>query len=58
MALTSKMICPDCDAEMNHHAIKIDYGIDDPSLADQVFGGVLKEAHTCPECGHSELRAA
>ncbi|HET6889593.1 MAG TPA: hypothetical protein VFH31_00710 [Pyrinomonadaceae bacterium] len=58
MSEGNKMICPDCGAEMNHHAMKIDYGIDDPALLDAVFGGVLKEAHTCPQCGRTELRAA
>ncbi len=53
-----KMICPDCGAEMNHHAMKIDYGVEDPKLVDTVFGGALKEAHTCPECGRTEMRAA
>jgi predicted RNA-binding Zn-ribbon protein involved in translation (DUF1610 family) len=53
-----KMICPDCGAEMNQHAVKIDYGVDDPKFVDQVFGGALKEAHTCPECGRAELRPA
>jgi predicted RNA-binding Zn-ribbon protein involved in translation (DUF1610 family) len=54
---TTKMICPDCGAEMNHHAMKLDY-VDDPTLVDAVFGGVLREAHTCPECGRTEMRAA
>jgi len=54
----SKLICPDCGAEMNHHAMKIDYGVDDPAVVDPVFGGAVKEAHTCPECGRAELRAA
>jgi predicted RNA-binding Zn-ribbon protein involved in translation (DUF1610 family) len=54
----SKIICPECGAEMNHHAMKIDYEIEDPRLIDPVFGGVLKEAHTCPECGRIELRPA
>ena len=53
-----KMICPDCGAEMNHHAFKIDYGVDDPKFVDAVFGGALKETHTCPECGRTELRTA
>jgi predicted RNA-binding Zn-ribbon protein involved in translation (DUF1610 family) len=51
----NKMTCPDCGTEMNHHATKIDYGIDDTGLVDLVFGGVLREAHTCPECGRTEL---
>jgi hypothetical protein len=41
------MICTDCGAEMNHHAMKIDYSVED---------GQLKEVHTCPECGRSALR--
>jgi len=53
-----KMICPDCGAEMNQHAVKIDYGVDDPKFVDRVFGGALKEAHACPECGRAELRPA
>ncbi|MDT7603455.1 MAG: CpXC protein [Acidobacteriota bacterium] len=54
------MLCPNCGAEMNHHADKIDYnaGLDEPDLIDEVFGGVLEEAHTCPHCGHTEVRAA
>ena len=60
MSQAHKMICPDCGAEMNHHAMKIDYsaGFDDPSAVDPIFGGVLQEAHTCPECGRTELRRA
>lgn len=53
-----KMICPRCGAEMNHHAMKVDFDEDDPALIDEVFGGALKEAHTCPKCGRIELRAA
>jgi predicted RNA-binding Zn-ribbon protein involved in translation (DUF1610 family) len=52
----SKMICPDCGVEMNYHADKIDYGITDPKHGDPDFGGVLEEAHTCPECGKTHLR--
>ena len=54
----AKMICPECGAEMNHHAMKIDYGVDDPTSVDAIFGGVVKEAHTCPECGRTEMRVA
>ena len=53
-----KMTCPACGAEMNHHAMKIDYGSDDPAIVDPIFGGVLNEVHTCPECGTIELRNA
>jgi len=51
-----KMICPDCGAEMNQHAIKIDYNVDNPALMDSTLGGMLQEVHTCPECGRSSLR--
>jgi predicted RNA-binding Zn-ribbon protein involved in translation (DUF1610 family) len=53
-----KMICPDCGAEMNHHAMKIDYSLDDAALIDPAFGGAVQEAHTCPECGRTALRSA
>jgi hypothetical protein len=33
-----KTICPDCGAQMNHHAIKIDYSVDDPSIVDPAMG--------------------
>ena len=54
------MLCPECGAEMNHHADKVDYDAahDDPSLVDADFGGVVEEAHTCPACGRTEVRAA
>ena len=53
-----KMICPHCGAEMNHHAMKIDYSVDDSALIDPEFGGVVEEVHTCPNCGHISLRNA
>ena len=58
MAQTKKMICPKCGVEMNHHAMKVDYGasLDNPAAIDSAFGGVLQEAHTCPKCGLTELR--
>jgi ribosomal protein S27AE len=60
MAQTNKMICPKCGVEMNHHAMKVDYGasLDNPTAIDPLFGGVLQEAHTCPECGTTELRGS
>ena len=51
----NKLVCPNCGAEMNHHATKIDYSVDDLSLVDPVFSGALKEAYTCPRCGKTEL---
>ena len=53
-----KMICPVCGAEMNHHAMKIDYSVDDPALIDPDLEGVLEEVHTCPNCEHISLRHA
>lgn len=57
---TNKMICADCGVEMNHHADKIDYTmtLDNLEDLDPVLGGVVQEAHTCPECGQTSLRSA
>ena len=49
------MTCPNCGAEMNHHATKIDYSAENPDLVDSVFEGILKDVHTCPHCGAIEL---
>ena len=56
MSHKPKIKCPKCGAEMNHHAMKIDYG-GDANIIDPVFDGALKEAHCCPNCGHLELKA-
>lgn len=57
---SNKMICPDCGVEMNHHADKVDYtaALSEPDAVDLDLGGVLKEAHTCPECGKTAVRKA
>ena len=47
--ISPKMICTECGAEMNRHAVKIDYRPEEPELV---------EVHTCPHCGHIELRQA
>ncbi len=52
------MICPDCGVEMNFHAEKVDYGESIKGSIDPVFGGVVEEAHTCPNCGQTFLRQA
>jgi ribosomal protein S27AE len=59
MGERNKMICPDCGAEMNHHANKLDYSsaLDEPEAMD-ALGGVVQEVHTCPECGQTMLRQA
>jgi len=56
MEKTNKMICPDCGAEMNHHANKIDYSNDVPEEVDADLGGTIEEAHICPECGKTVMR--
>lgn len=61
MAKREKMRCPDCGAEMNHHANKIDYSSAVEESGEEMWmglGGVLQEAHTCPECGQTALREA
>ena len=55
---TGKMKCPDCGAEMNHHADKLDYGDAEDGAPSADEGGVLVEAHTCPGCGRSATRPA
>lgn len=55
------MICKKCGAVMNHHAMKIDYASTrdvESSTDEAVFGGLLQEVHTCPNCGHVQLRKA
>lgn len=52
------MKCPDCGAEMNHHADKLDYGAAADDASDTAEGGVIIEAHTCPACGRTATRAA
>ena len=47
--ISEKIVCSDCGAEMNRHAMKIDYSVGDD---------VVQEVHACPECNRSELRQA
>jgi rRNA maturation endonuclease Nob1 len=60
MTDTDKMVCPDCGAEMNLHAEKVDYteGGESGEGFDPDLGGRLEEFHTCPECGHTLSRRA
>jgi ribosomal protein S27AE len=54
-----KLTCAGCGAEMNHHADKLDYGVVPGEASDSADeAGVLIEAHTCPDCGHTATRAA
>ena len=56
MAEPDKMTCPDCGAEMNHHADKLVY--DDAHGEGSDEGGRILEAHTCPGCGRDATREA
>ena len=58
MPETDRMRCPDCGAEMNHHADKLDYGAAADETSDTAEGGAVIEAHTCPDCGRTATRAA
>ena len=51
--MADKMKCPDCGAEMNHHADKLVY---DAEPEAETGAGLVVEAHTCPGCGRSATR--
>ena len=54
----SKMICPRCGVEMNHHSDKLVYPADakDMEQVDPNLGGLVKEFHSCPKCGGGASR--
>lgn len=58
MPETDKMNCPDCGAEMNHHADKLVYGEAPEGAGESDADGRILEAHTCPGCGRSATRAS
>jgi ribosomal protein S27AE len=60
MAAVTKMICPQCGVEMNHHCDKLIYANDSHSApaVDPGLGGFIEEFHICPKCGGSASRAA
>jgi ribosomal protein S27AE len=47
----SKMLCPKCGDEMNHHADKLVYEVDNSRWENADLGGVIEETHACPGCG-------
>lgn len=49
------MTCSKCGVAMNHHAMKVDYSVED-ERDEAIYGGALQEAHSCAHCGHIELR--
>jgi ribosomal protein S27AE len=57
---TTKMICPKCGDEMNHHADKLVYPANPAGAmqADTGLGGVIEETHCCAGCGAVESRRA
>ena len=60
MAQKSKLQCPECGVDLNHHAEKLDYtaALEEPAAIDPDLGGIVEEAHTCPECGKTHTRRA
>lgn len=58
MSEQQPMLCPVCGVAMNHHADKIDYdaATDDAAAVDPAWGGVVEQAHTCPDCGQTLTR--
>ena len=55
---TSKMTCPECGVEMNHHAEKLvdPTNAQEAAQVDPALGGLIEEMHTCPECGKGDSR--
>lgn len=58
--IASKMICPRCGVEMNHHCDKLVYVADpqDAGATDPSLGGFIEEFHSCPKCGGGASRHA
>ena len=57
---TSKMVCPKCGAEMNHHADKLIHPVtaENSWNVNEILGGMIEETHCCPACGAVESRRA
>lgn len=55
MSDITKMKCPKCGVDMNHHAEKVDYSVEAEGASAE-FGGVIKEVHCCPGCGNAATR--
>jgi predicted RNA-binding Zn-ribbon protein involved in translation (DUF1610 family) len=56
----SKMICPACGDDMNHHADKLIHPatLEDARNLNATLGGLVEEIHGCPGCGAAESRRA
>ena len=57
---TSKLICPKCGGEMNHHADKLIDPVkpEDMKHVNPTLGGMVEEMHRCPKCGGAASRRA
>ena len=58
MPESKKMRCGECATEMNYHAEKLDLtaALSQPEDIYPELGGILEEAHTCPDCGKTVTR--
>ncbi len=58
MPEAEKMLCPNCGAQMNHHADKLDLttALTEPDAVDPELGGILEEVYGCPKCGKTVVR--
>ena len=56
MPTQSKMICPACGAEMNHHAEKLVYASPGERGYNALLDGAVEQSHTCPSCGTAASR--
>lgn len=55
----SKLRCPKCGTEMNHHADKLVHTASpDEAGFDPSLDGFIEETHACPKCGNVEARRA
>jgi ribosomal protein S27AE len=52
------MRCPECGVEMNHHAEKLVDPVtaEEAAKVDPALGGIIEEAHCCPQCGTGASR--
>jgi ribosomal protein S27AE len=60
MPANKKIICPDCGVEMNQHAEKVNYAtaLAGRDAVEPDLGGLIKEVHTCPQCGQTLMQRA
>ena len=60
MSEVEKILCPECDIQMNHHANKLDFttALTEPDAINPELGGILEEIYTCPQCGNIVVRRA